>query len=87
MFAEFILYQACTFCRRHLQSRDMARLARRQKESFWTEQLSGATPEASLMTECIREVLGVPLDPGAAPEPAPPTQLHAGKNPKKYVFD
>jgi len=71
--------RACTFCRRHRQSRDMARFAKSRKESFWTGPLSGATPEASFMTDCIRELLGPPLDPGAAVGPPPQTQLHAGR--------
>lgn len=44
----------------------MAKLARREKASFWTGLLSAATPEASFMTQCMRELLGAP---GAPPEP------------------
>lgn len=81
--AKYTVYQACTFCRRPLPSRDMARLAKREKASFWIGLLSGATPEASFMTECIRELLTVHLDPGATARPPPQRQLHAEKGKKQ----
>ena len=59
-----------TFCSTPLQSRDTARLANREKASFWTALLSAATPEASFMTQCMREPLGAPRPVGAPPEPA-----------------
>lgn len=65
-----------TRCRIPRHSRDIARLARREKASIWTVLLSGATPEASFMTECISEL---PLGPAAAPEPPTPhSELQAG---------
>lgn len=56
----------------------MARLARREKASIWTLLLSGATPEASFMTECISELPWGPLGPAAAPGPQPHRELQAG---------
>lgn len=80
------MYQACTFCRKPLQSRDMARFAKREKASFWMGLLSGAIPEASFMTEFIRELLEVPFDPDTTPVPPPPQrELHAGKVEKTKV--
>lgn len=68
---------AHTFCRRPRQSRDMERLAKREKASFWIVLLSGAIPEANFITECIRELPREHLVPGALPEPLPQRALHA----------
>lgn len=69
----------------------MARLAKREKASLWTVLLSAATPEASFITECIRELPRVHLDPDAAPGPLQQRVLHAERrnNTKnhKYSFD
>lgn len=68
-----------TFCRTPRHSRDIARLARREKASMWTVLLSGATPEASFITECISELPWGPLGPAAAaPEPLPHREPQAG---------
>lgn len=63
----------------------MARLARREKASIWTVLLSGATPEASFMTECIREFPWVPLDPAATPGPLPQRELQAERGKEKHL--
>jgi hypothetical protein len=55
----------------------MARLANREKASFWTGLLSAATPEASFMTQCMRELLWGPRPAGAPPEPALHRELQA----------
>lgn len=73
---------AGTFWRKPLQSRDMARLANREKASLWMGLLSGATPEASLMTQYMRELLEVAFDPSVAPGPPPQRELHARKEEK-----
>lgn len=72
-----------TFCRRPRQSRDMARLAKREKASFWIVLLSGATPEASFITECIRELPREHLGPDAIPGPPAQRVLHAERRKKK----
>lgn len=83
----YAVCEARTFCRRPRQSRDIARLARSEKASFWIVLLSGATPEASFITECIRELPRVHLDPDATPGPLPQRVLHAGRSNKKFSFD
>lgn len=75
-----------TFCRRHLQSRDMTRLAKREKARFWMMLLSGASAEASFMTECISELVEELLDPGTRPGPLPQRELHAGNRKRKIAL-
>lgn len=65
----------------------MARLAKREKASLWTVLLSGATPEASFMTECIRELPRVHLDPDEAAGPLPHRVLHAVRKKNNTTTD
>lgn len=69
----------------HLQSRDTTRLVRREKDRFWMGLLSGAR-ELSFMTECIREALEEPLDPGTPLGLLTQRELHAGNREKKCFF-
>lgn len=80
-----LLFSSCTFCRMPLQSRDAVRLTRREKARFWMGLLSEAS-EVSFMTECIRELLEEPLEPGTPLGLLLHTELHAG-NRKKYSND
>lgn len=65
----------------------MARLAKSEKASLWTVLPSGVTPEASFMTESIRELPRVHLDPDEAAGPLPHRVLHAVRNEQNNTTD